>query len=180
MQLTEHFSTEKLIHSDTAIRLGINNTPSSPEVLSNLNTTAEILEDIRGALSEKAGRETWMHVLSGYRCEALERFLCAKDFNRWCYKRNLIPSDVRSWMQYFITKSHPNGQGADFIAPRFGSPYSIVKEIALRPEIMAKVDQIIMEGSWVHVSWRHNPRGMVLTAKFNERGEPSYTEGLVT
>lgn len=180
MQLTEHFSTEEMIHSDTATRLGIDNNPSSSIILSNLNITAEVLEYMRSALSAKAGKEVWMHVLSGYRSEALERVLCAKDYNRWCHKRALIPGDERAWMKYFSGKSHPNGTSADFIAPIFGSPYSIVKEIALRPEIMEKVDQIIMEGTWVHVSWSAEPRHMILTAKFNGRGEPSYTEGLVT
>jgi hypothetical protein len=38
-------------------------------------------------------------------------------------------------------------------------------------------DQIILEGSWVHVSFDPRLRGQVLTATFNA-GTPTYTNGV--
>lgn len=171
MKLTQHFTLEEFIESDTAtVRLGIDNTPP-PRAIKNLQTTAELAEMIRVALGVP------MYLTSGYRCEVLEKFLCQADFNRWCKDRS-ISADFTAWAMYFENKAHPRGQAFDFKAPAFGAPYKIVNFIAAKPELMEHIDRIIMEGNWVHVAWRDDPRHEVKTASFDAHGTPTYTMGL--
>lgn len=176
MQLTPHFSLSELTESDTATRLGIRNLPPL-EIIDDLRKTAELAEDIRAALNEGHSREVFMVVNSGYRCEALEREVTRKDYAKWC-ERHSVMQDEASWRMYFKNKAHPKGRSLDFKAPRFGTPYQIVKFISSRPELMARIDQIIMEGTWVHVAWSDTPRHEVKTATFDAEGHPTYTKGL--
>ena len=61
----KHFTFDELIHSDTANRLGIDNTPTS-EAVSNLNDlVTNVLDRLRG----EWGRP--IIVTSGYRCKEL-------------------------------------------------------------------------------------------------------------
>lgn len=64
MQLTEHFSLEELSRSDTAARLGIDNSPPS-ELLPNLLRLAQKLEQVRTLLEEP------LLVTSGFRSKRL-------------------------------------------------------------------------------------------------------------
>ena len=99
MRLSKHFSLEELTQSDTAVRLGIDNTPSE-EVIENLKFLAEKLEDVRALL------RTPMLVSSGFRSLLLNRHLGSKD-----------------------TSSHVKGLAVDFISPSFGNPEAVVKAI---------------------------------------------------
>ena len=179
MQLTPHFSLSEFTDSDTATRLGIDNTPGRDEIV-NLRRNAGVMEAIRAALNEDAPKDVgdvYVTVTSGHRCEALEKVLCDKDYRGWCAKRGKL-RDPNSWAEYFARKAHPQGNGTDFKAPRFGTPYEIVKAISKRPEIMKRIDQIIMEGTWVHVGLSDNPRHQVVTATFDQNGKASYKMGL--
>lgn len=62
-----YFSIEELTHSDTAKRLGIDNTPSA-EAVKNLT---ELVENVLDPLRAAYGKP--IHVNSGYRCPALNR-----------------------------------------------------------------------------------------------------------
>lgn len=66
MQLSEHFTLDEFVQSDTAIRLGIDNTPT-PEALENLKRLSTMLEQVRGIL----GRSITIN--SGYRCPELNK-----------------------------------------------------------------------------------------------------------
>lgn len=70
---------------------------------------------------------------------------------------------------------HVKGQAVDFICPQFGSPLEICHEITHGS--MIQFDQLIQEGSWVHLSIADVPRMEVLTAHF-KNGRASYTSGL--
>jgi len=96
MRLSPHFSLEELTHSDTAVRLGIDNTPTV-EVIDNLTYLAGELEHVRDILG------TPMLISSGFRCYALNDHLGSKR-----------------------TSSHTKGLAVDFISPSFGNPHSIV------------------------------------------------------
>lgn len=175
--LTEHFSLDELCQSDTATRLGIDNSPP-PEIITNLRRLCvDVLEPLRASLREAAGKPVALIVSSGYRCEALERVLCAKDFNAWATRRAMLANEA-AWRDYFARKSHPKGDSADIRAPAFGTPQEIVRHVAARPHLMRAVDQIIMEGTWAHVATADHPRGSVLTATFNAAGVPSYSTGV--
>lgn len=69
---------------------------------------------------------------------------------------------------------HKLGLAADFIAPGFGSPVQVARAIAASG---IKFDQLICEGTWVHISFTATPRRQVLTAKFKDGGV-RYSPGL--
>ena len=73
------------------------------------------------------------------------------------------------------SSQHMHGLAADFTAPFFGTPLQIARAIVASH---IKFDQIIQEGSWVHISFSAKPRRSVLTAKFTN-GVASYLHGLV-
>lgn len=164
MQLTPHFTLEDLYQSDMAERLGIDNTPPS-ELTPNAQRTAEGLEQVENVLSFR------IHKHSGYRCEALEKILTAKDFAHWCALHAKSDAD---WPEYFARKQHPKFEAEDFICPEYGTPYEIVKLIA---GSTIRFDQCIMEGTWVHISFTESPRREIMTVTF-DNGKPSYTKGL--
>jgi hypothetical protein len=101
MRLSPHFSLEELTHSDTATRLGIDNTPTA-EIIDNLTFLAKELEYVRDILN------TPMLISSGFRCYALNDHLGSKR-----------------------TSSHTKGLAVDFISPSFGNPRSICDAIIL-------------------------------------------------
>ena len=146
-QLTTHFSLDELTRSDTAVRLGIDNTPSN-DVLDNLKVLAQGLEKVRTLLNVY---NRPVLISSGYRCSALNKALHGAE-----------------------NSAHMYGYAADFTCPDFGTPLDIVKKIAASD---IKFDQIIQEGTWVHISFDPKMRRQVLTAHFNN-GVASYTIGV--
>lgn len=167
MKLTPNFSLEEFCHSVTATRAGIANIPG-PTIAAHLYTLATGLEKVREVLGNP------MTILSGFRCEQLEHLLCQKDFEAWCGRHGKTLT-MESWQLYFAGKAHPKGYAADFICPGFGAPLAIVRELQ---KSNLKWDQLIQEGSWVHVSFAPEMRQQVLTAHFEvATGTPSYTQG---
>jgi len=69
---------------------------------------------------------------------------------------------------------HTKGEAVDFICPGYGSPLKICKAIAASG---IKFDQLIQEGTWVHISFSDANRREVLTADFS-KGKATYTKGL--
>lgn len=142
MQLSDHFSLEELIASETAVRLGIDNTPSEA-LIPNLFVLARGLESVRAALG---GRP--IHVNSGYRCRALNSKIGGA-------KNSL----------------HMLGLAADIICPSYGSPLAVCRTIAaagLRPDqIIHEFSQwchisFVLPGD--------KPRGQMLTIFSAARG----------
>ncbi len=166
MNLSAHFTLEELVASATAQRLGIDNSPSL-ETISRLTVLALGLEKVRTLLGHP------MHIDSGFRCEALEKVLTAKDFALWCKRHGQAP-DADGWAAYFARKAHPKGYAADFTCPGFGSPLEIVRAIQASPIMF---DQCIQEGTWVHISFAPGGRRQVLTATFGADG-PTYSQGV--
>ena len=127
MQLTDHFSVPELTRSTTATRLGLDNTPT-PAALANLRQTAQMLERVRQHLGGVP------IVVTSYRSRP-----------------------VNSAVGGATSSDHMQGQAADVLAPRYGTPYAIAK--ALAPHIDALgIGQIIYEvganSRWVHLSTR--------------------------
>lgn len=69
-----------------------------------------------------------------------------------------------------VNSAHMDGLAADFTCEAFGKPIDIVKALY---KSGIKVDQIIEEGRWVHVSFDPKMRQQFLTATFIN-GKPSY------
>lgn len=141
MKLSEHFDLSEMIVSQTALRQGIDNTPS-PTIVANLRKTAALLEEVRGLLG------TPLLITSGYRCPALNVAVGG------VVARNPDGTERLS--------AHTAGQAADFHSPAFGSPKSIAIKLAGTPGLA--FDQLIYEfGAWVHIAWADSPRHQVLT-----------------
>lgn len=139
MNLSPHFTLQEFTFSDTALRLGIDNTPS-PEALTELQKTAQLLEHVRSILGGVSIRVT-----SGYRCFALNRAIGSKD-----------------------SSAHVLGMAADIQVPDYGPPLKVATELASYAELL-DFDQLIVEfGAWVHIGRRADPRHMLLT--IDERG----------
>ncbi|MCA0247698.1 MAG: DUF882 domain-containing protein [Proteobacteria bacterium] len=100
MKLTPHFTLAELTHSQTAARLGIDNTPA-PEMVDALRKTAELLERVRALLGKP------ILVSSGYRSPLVNR---------------AVGGAAQS--------AHMLGCAADFSCPGFGSPLEICRAIA--------------------------------------------------
>lgn len=130
-----------MCYSKLAMRLGIDNTPPT-DILGNLARTVAVMGEIRALLGYP------LHLVSGYRCEELEKMHSEVDYQVWCL-RQVIAVDDASWQQYFSEKAHPKGFAADFTCTTFGSPETIVEAIAASP---IGFDQCIAEGTWVHIS----------------------------
>jgi hypothetical protein len=72
------------------------------------------------------------------------------------------------------TSQHCKGEAVDFRAPQFGTPLEICREIMASDIVF---DQLIYEGTWVHISFASQPRRSMLTAHFNG-GRVTYTNGI--
>lgn len=149
MRLTAHFALEELTASQTAARLGIDNTPNEDQV-ENLTRVARMLELVRVALEGVP-----ITVTSGFRCQALN---------------DATPGSSK-------VSAHMDGRAADIIAPRFGTPREIAE--FLKGQDAIDFDQLILEyDSWVHIGIApvgQKARRQVLTAI---RGQ-GYVPGLV-
>lgn len=130
MQLSPHFSLQEFTESETAVRLGIDN--SLPDyLLEEAKATCELQERIRAYLSHIAGRDIPMVQTSGYRCLALNTALRSKP-----------------------TSDHVKALAGDWKAPSFGSPFDICRALAASVDLLG-IGQLIHEyGTWVHTSRR--------------------------
>jgi zinc D-Ala-D-Ala carboxypeptidase len=98
-----------------------------------------------------------IHVNSGYRCPQLN---------------GQTPGSAKA-------SAHMSALACDFTAQNFGSPMAVASKIST---CGLKFDQLIYEGTWVHISPRAangDIRNQVLTAKFVD-GNPVYQTGLVS
>jgi hypothetical protein len=146
MKLSEHFNLDEFTASETALRRGIDNTPS-PVITEKLRMLAATLEQVRSLLDNNSIR-----ISSGFRCLALNRAIGSGDLS-----------------------AHVLGYAVDFTCPKFGTPKEVANKIAESP---IKFDQLIYEGTWVHLSVDPRNRREVLTAHFG-KGKTSYTKGIV-
>lgn len=72
------------------------------------------------------------------------------------------------------TSAHTLGYAIDFTCPKFGTPKQIC-EALLASGI--KVDQVIYEQTWVHISFAPTYRNEYLTATFSN-GKATYSKGI--
>lgn len=143
MNLTPHFSLAELVASTRAQQLRIDNTPPA-DVIDRLRTTAEMLERIRATLDAP------IVVTSGYRCPALNRAV-----------GGVSNSD------------HLNGQAADIVCPRYGTPEDVARTLAPLVSVLS-IGQLILEGvggkRWVHVSTRVPDKASNRVITITDRG----------
>ena len=145
MKLSKNLSLSEVIKSNTAIKNGIDNSPTLVH-LKNLEILAEkIFQPIREHFGVPIG------ISSGYRSKALNE---------------AIPGSSK-------TSQHCSGQALDLDADIYGKVTN--KEIFDFIVENLEFDQLINEFnySWVHVSYSENNRGQVLKA-YKQNGKTKY------
>jgi zinc D-Ala-D-Ala carboxypeptidase len=121
------------------------------------NTPSEkVVENLRmlAALLEQVRELLGGHsirISSGYRCLSLNRHIGSSD-----------------------SSAHVRGWAADFTCPSFGTPLAVAKKIA---ESNLKFDQLIYEGTWIHISCDPKNRRQLLTARFTD-GKTLYSTSI--
>ena len=137
VMLSPHFTLQEFTYSETASRMGLDNTPTL-EAYINLQRLADTMERVRSICGDNA-----VTITSGYR---------APEVNTACGGSS--------------NSAHMYGLAADFIIPGFGDPYDVCKAIEIYLEPLA-VDQLIWEyGDWVHLglcAYPTEPRCQCLT-----------------
>lgn len=109
-----------------------------PAILAQLRETAQKMELVRTILGSKP-----IIVTSGYRSPAVNRAVKGSR-----------------------TSAHMRGEAVDFICPGFGSPLAICRALSIQKDL--PYDQIIEEGSWVHIGFAKFPRREVWTKRNGE------------
>lgn len=89
-----------------------------------------------------------IHVNSGYRCLVLNQAVGGS-----------------------IASAHMTGHAVDFICPGFGAPLEVCRKLQAAG---IAFDQVIQEGTWVHISFDPKMRRQVLT----KAAHGGYTTGL--
>lgn len=122
-QLTKNFTLEEFTLSQTAARMGLDNTPTGQE-LDNCHSTARTLERVRALLGHKP-----VLISSGYRAPAV---------NQACGGSP--------------TSAHMYGLAADFTCPGYGTPLAICQRLEPNL-VELQIDQLIHEfDGWVHLA----------------------------
>jgi zinc D-Ala-D-Ala carboxypeptidase len=100
-----------------------------PELLPVVTKTATRTEKVRAVLGKPISITSW------YRSLPLNRALLSAD-----------------------TSQHPKGEAVDFICPSFGTPLEVCKFLIKNRDLI-RWDQLILEHTWVHISWNSIPSG---------------------
>lgn len=77
------------------------------------------------------------------------------------------------------TSAHLRGEAIDFTCSNLTPLQVCVRLVKLGAVSELEIDQLIYEGSWVHIGWKTGkPRGQVLTRKVKQ-GKVVYASGIV-
>lgn len=137
LNISEHFTWKEVSFSETAQRLGIDNTIPD-ELKPAAQKTATGMEKVRALLGVPIFPHSWYR---GPALQALPQFRNPKS-------------------------QHPKAEAVDFVAPNYGTPLEICRKIIKYADLV-RFDQLILEHSWVHISFCSvpgvKPRGQVLS-----------------
>ena len=100
-KLSEHFTLDEFTLSQTAARLGLDNSPNA-QALNNLKRLAETLEKVRGALGNVP-----ILISSGYRSPTVNKAVGGA-----------------------ANSAHMSGLAVDFTAPQFGSVLATARAVS--------------------------------------------------
>ena len=136
--ISKNFNYSELIASNTATRLGIDNTPDEIIKKNLKDSVINLHQKVRDLLGYP------MTISSGYRC----------------HKLNVkVGGAVDKYGK--STSDHCYGYAIDFTCPRFGTPQEIVKFLSKElPKRGIPFHNLILEfpqspNSWVHLSWKN-------------------------
>jgi len=141
--ISTNFSWYEVEHSDTAEREGFDNSVPA-NLVDACQNTAVNMEFVRSILRLPIKINSWYR---GPQLQALPAF-------------------------YNPTSQHPKGEAVDFVCPKFGSPVDICKKLLSTGDAV-KFDQLILEHTWVHISFASGPgavqRKQVLSLLANKK-----------
>lgn len=144
----QHFWLSEFLRSEAAVRKGLDNMPSATQMANVVNVLAPGMQRVRNTLG------TPVFISSGFRS-----------------------AEVNAHIGGSRTSQHMLGLAADFVSPVFGTARTVAKYLMERSGEV-RFDQLIFEGSWVHISFVPDaPRSEVLTAHF-VGGTVTYSRGL--
>lgn len=148
-RLGSFFWLSEFLRSDTATRAGLDNRPGRAELANIRGVLAPGMERVRNLLGGP------VQITSGFRSPAVNRAVGGSAASQHC-----------------------QGLAADFIAPGFGTPRSVARHLMTHaPEL--RFDQLIFEGTWVHISFVSGKgRGEALTAHFMPGQPVTYSRGV--
>jgi hypothetical protein len=145
MKLSENFSLQELIKSQTALRKGINNKPASPDIVVNLQTLCEkVLQPVRDHFGKP------VTVNSGYRCPKLNK---------------AIGSSSKS--------QHTKGLAADIEIPGVSNKELaeyIESNLPFDQLILEFYNGVDPSSGWVHVSYVDDTNNRKQTLTINSNG----------
>jgi zinc D-Ala-D-Ala carboxypeptidase len=147
MNISKHFTLKEMTMSTTAMRLGIDNTPSAESIQSMSLLAERVLEPVREYIGEP------IKISSGYRSPELNKKVGGSKTSQHCLGEaaDIVCQNKNNEMFYFIK----NNLEFDQLIWEFGDEH---------------------EPDWVHVSYRDNRmRGQVLVAS-KKNGKTVYEE----
>lgn len=147
--ITAHFSLEEMIESETAARLGIDNTPDA-DIIRNLGYLCTDLEALRSTFGDNP-----LVVSSGYRCPELNEALHGSPHS-----------------------AHLDGRAVDFTIRKYGSAQEVAWRIAQghMPFDQLIFEGTWVHYAIPEIG--KEPRREVLTAHFVRGQKPFYTRGI--
>lgn len=147
--LSEHFTPQDAIDSQTAARHNLSNEPMEQLTWDTISAVAVRMEKLRILLGNNP-----INVSSWYRSPAV----------------NKAAGSTSAHSQ------HIYGEAVDFTCHKFGTPVQVVKFIAENKELVG-FDQLILEHDWIHISFAilsRKPRRQVISLLANK----SYAQGI--
>jgi 2-keto-4-pentenoate hydratase len=132
MQLSDHFSLDEAIHSQTAARLDIPNDPPI-DIAANMKEAARMMEQVRTLLDSKP-----ILISSWYRSPALNAAVNGS-----------------------AGSAHLLGWAIDFTAPRFGTVNQIIDRVRASGLMYDQIINEF-NGAWCHISFDPKGRQMAL------------------
>lgn len=140
--LSSHFTLDELTNSQTAARMGIDNTPDEPTI-ERLKQTCYGLEEVRKLLGEKP-----ILISSGYRSVALNAAVGGQPGSQ-----------------------HLLGQAVDFTCPTYGTPAQIISAIRASDiqydQVILEFYNPEKKTGWVHISFSPRNRKTALVIDAN-------------
>lgn len=146
--LSEHFTFQEGVHSNTAIAKGIRNLPEDDKIVSNMIHTANRMESVRAILEHPITVNSW------FRCLVLNRELGSRD-----------------------TSDHLLGQAVDFVCSEFGNCLAVARKLIANQDILG-YKQLILEHTWVHISFDPDPNVIPKLQVLSLLNSGSYAVGL--
>jgi zinc D-Ala-D-Ala carboxypeptidase len=145
-QLSQSFTLQELVFSQTAARDGIDNTPGAAQVRALRGLCANILQPLRDSVEKP------LVVSSGYRCPRLNRAIGGS-----------------------VTSQHMEGRAADIVCFSLDTKKLFKRVLELKLPFDQLIYEGGRQSIWVHVSFDPDrDRRAIMTATFPEAGGVVY------